>query len=329
MSKRSFVAIATPLALVGAFILFQGSASKDLKHKEPPPPVEQAAVHEHRSMELELVPHDHRYQLPDMPDSLEFCGEPVPLHDRNVYERLERELIVNCYYHSSTFLVLKRTGRYFTQIEQILEEEGVPEDFKYLAMAESGLQNATSGAGAKGVWQFIRSTGRREGLEITSGIDERYHLEKATRAACNYLKKAKSEFGNWTTAAASYNRGEAGMRNALDDQHQSNYYDLFLNPETYRYVFRILAMKLIEQDPDKYGFELDEKSLYKPFSTYDVRVNTSIKDLPEYAKKKGTSYKILRELNPWIHGYSLENRSGKSYVIELPFLEAERADEGE
>lgn len=323
------MAYAMPFALVAAFILLQSSASKDLKEKEPPTEVSHSSAHPHEMSQPELVSHDHSYKLPEMPDTLEFCGERVPLYDRNVYERLERELIVNCYYHSSTLLILKRTGRYFPVIEEILEEEGVPDDFKYLAMAESGLQNVTSGAGAKGVWQFIRSTGRREGLEIGSGLDERYNLEKATRAACNYLKKSKSEFGNWTTAAASYNRGEAGMRRALEDQHEDSYYDLFLNPETSRYVFRILAMKLIEQNPEKYNFQIEEDDYYKPISTYEVRVNSSIEDLPAYAQKKGTNYKILRELNPWIRSYALSNRSGKSYVIELPFLEASRADEGE
>lgn len=309
-----------------ALIVLQGHADKKLKNQQPVMEVTDLPVEplvEPTPTELLKM----SFNLPQIPETLEFCGEPVPLSDREVLERLERELLVNAYWHSNTFLLLKRTGRYFPLIEKILQEEKVPDDFKYLALAESGLLNARSGAGAAGFWQFLKATAIKHGLEVRDDVDERYHLEKATRAACDYLREAKEEFGNWTLAAAAYNRGENGLARAINAQHVKSYYDLYLNPETSRYVFRIISLKLIHSDPGNYLFNLDADDYYKPLSTYDFEVNNTIEDLPKFALEHGTNYKSLHELNPWLRTYELPNKSRKMYKIALPFVEAQRADD--
>lgn len=256
-----------------------------------------------------------------LPDKLTFAGEPVPMHDPDVRERIERELIQNSYKHSATLLILKREGRWRKQISRILKEEGVPEDFFYLAVAESELdEHAQSGVGAMGFWQFMKATAPSYNLEVSEQVDMRKDPIASTYAACRYLKEAYRKFGNWTLAAASYNRGMAGLENAVKAQKVNNFYDLYLNRETYRYVMRIIALKLIIENPQDYGFFITEADKYRPFVTRSVQIDTTINDLPQFALDMGINYKILKIYNPWINGtgYKLVVPKGKSYTLILP-----------
>lgn len=261
------------------------------------------------------------YAVP-VPQDINFADEIPPLHDPDVLERLDREMHVNTYWQSNSLLLFKRANRFFPVIETILKEEGVPEDFKYLALIESGLTNVVSPAGAAGFWQFLKSTGREYGLEITDEVDERYNLEKATRAACQYLKEAKTKFGTWTMAAASYNMGMNGLSKQLERQKATNYYDLLLNSETARYVFRILAMKAIFENPKNYGFNYREEDLYAPFTVNVIQVDSSVAHFADFAKGFGISYKTLKRYNPWLRQNYLHNRLGKTYKIHIPILAA-------
>lgn len=254
---------------------------------------------------------------PSLPASMTFAGESVPLNRWEVRERLDRELFTNSFFHTSTTYILKLKDRYFPIIENILRQNGVPEDFKYLCVAESSLQNLTSPAGAKGFWQFLSATGKQYGLEVNNDIDERYHIEKSTQAACRYLKDAYNKFGNWTAAAASYNCGMGGYNSYSSYQGFTNYYELLLPEETNRYVFRIIALKMIMEQPEKYGFQLTDADKYKPVPTKKVTVNGGISDLAQWARSQGTTYKMVRLLNPWILGKSFSS-SGKTYYIEVP-----------
>lgn len=260
-------------------------------------------------------------QLPKVPSNVEFAGERVPLEDKDVYERLERELIVNQNYHSSTILIFKNMARYKKQILATLRENNVPDDFFYLAVAESALNpNATSSANAVGVWQFLQGTAEGYGLEVSQYVDERRNTFKATKAACKYLTEAYKEFGSWALAAASYNRGLKGMKDAVSGQKINDYYKLYLNQETYRYVFRIIALKLILSNPKDYGFDLDESVQYENYKFESVLVKESILDLPEFAIKNKSNYKELILHNPWIRTgkYSFEVTSGKTYEFLFP-----------
>lgn len=250
---------------------------------------------------------------------VKFAGEVVPLKDQEVRERFDRELLVNTFWHSNTMLNYKLANKYFKTIEEILKNNGVPSDFKYLAVAESGLRDVQSPAGAAGVWQFLESTGKQYGLEINSEVDERYHLEKATKAACTYLKEANSKFGNWTLAAASYNVGMGKLEKRLGEQKADNYYDLYLNSETSRYIFRILSYKMLFENPDKFGFHLRKSDLYEPYKTKNVLVETSIEDLAQFAIDNGTNYKMLKLANPWLRNTKLTIKEGNSYVIQIPY----------
>ena len=253
-----------------------------------------------------------------MPDHLEFAGEIVPLDKQDVYERMDRELHVNTYWQSNTLLYAKRANKFFPIIEKILAEKGIPDDFKYLALIESGLQNVISPAGAKGFWQIMKTTGKEAKLEINSNIDERYHLEKSTIVACAYLKEAHAKFGSWTLAAAAYNAGRGGINKQLKKQQTNNYYDLLLGEETSRYLFRIIAAKEILSNPKKYGFTYTDKDLYKPFDTYTVEVDSVITNISSFAKHHGISYKELKLLNPWLIENKLNNSSKRKYLIALP-----------
>ncbi|WP_224483634.1 lytic transglycosylase domain-containing protein [Robertkochia aurantiaca] len=254
----------------------------------------------------------------EIPEGIDFAGEEVPLDDPDVYERLDRELLVNTYWQSNALLLFKRANKYFPVIEPILKKHNVPDDFKYLAVIESGLTNAVSPAGARGFWQILSGTGREYGLEVNDNVDERYHLEKSTAVACEYLKKAHERFGSWTMAAAAYNAGQFGMHKQLERQKVENYYDVLLGEETGRYVFRILALKEILSHPEKYGFQLGEKDLYEPIPVKKVAVDTAVTDFADFAKEFGITYKVLKIHNPWLREAHLNNASRKKYFIEIP-----------
>ncbi|RIJ42048.1 lytic transglycosylase domain-containing protein [Pontibacter oryzae] len=255
---------------------------------------------------------------PPLPTAMSFAGEPVPLHIPDVAERLDRELLVNSYLHATTMLGLKRMQRYVPEIRAMLRDNNVPEDFIYLALAESLFGHVTSPAGAAGFWQLMPETARGYGLTVNKEVDERFHVQKATVAAIRYLKTARARFGSWTNAAASYNRGMAGLDRALDRQGVESYYDLYLNDETSRYMFRILALKEVLGNPQKYGFDLAEENGYQPLPYREMEVKSSISDLPAFAKAQGTNYKTLRLYNPWVKGYQLTVPDGKQYVLALP-----------
>ena len=268
--------------------------------------------------ESEKLINDYNVYALSVPEDLNFAGEPVPLQNPDILERMDRELLVNTYWQSNGLLMFKRAEKYFPIIEPILEKNGVPEDFKYLAVIESGLTNAVSPAGARGVWQIMKATGRENGLEINSNVDERYHLEMATEVACKYLKNAKQQFGSWTLAAAAYNAGKAGVSRRLKEQDVTNYYDLLLGEETGRYLFRIVALKEILNHPKQYGFNFTSRDLYKTIPTYKVEVDTAVTDFTKFAKRFGINYKILKIHNPWLREAKLNNASRKKYYIEIP-----------
>lgn len=249
---------------------------------------------------------------------MDFSGEEVPTFMADVQERLDKEMITNMNYHTNTTLVIKRANKVFPIIEPILAKYGVPDDFKYLAVIESSLVNAVSPAGARGVWQFMPETAKEKGMEVSDEVDERYHLEKSTEAACKYLLKAKEKFGSWTLAAASYNGGMNGISKKMEEQHVDNYYDLLLTEETSRYVFRILALKEIMKNSDKYGFSIPKEALYYSIPTKKIIIDSSITDLAKFAKTQGVNYKILKIHNPWLRDKKLTNTSGKKYEIEIP-----------
>ncbi len=253
-----------------------------------------------------------------LPKYVDFAGEVVPLDIFDVRERLDREMQVNAFWHSNSLAMFKLKNRSFPLIERILKEEGLPEDFKYLALAESGLKNVISPSKAAGVWQFLEGTGSNFGLEINEEVDERFHLEKATRAACTYLKTTKAEFGSWALAAAAYNMGNNGLRKIMEGQKMTSYFDLYLNEETSRYVFRIIALKEIFNSPKQYGFYLESEDLYDAIPTRTVVVDTAVNDLAAFAIEQGTNYKMVKLLNPWLRSNKLTNAIGKKYAIELP-----------
>ncbi len=264
--------------------------------------------------------HFAKVYIPPIPQTLEFAGESVPLDNYDTRESLRRELLATCYLHSRTMLTLLNTQRYFAIIEPIMEKYGIPSDFKYLCMAESGLDpNVVSVAGAAGLWQLMPATGRKYGLEVGADIDERYHIEKATEAACRYLRESYERFGSWTLAAAAYNLGDAGLSRRLKQQGVADYYDVYLPTETMRYIFRILSLKMITEAPYNYGYMLSNADYYKPLTDYRV---VEVSDVPidwsQFAQANGTSYKMLRELNHWIRDYEYSNSAGKTYAVKIP-----------
>lgn len=269
------------------------------------------------NLKTKLVNDYNVYALP-IPDHAAFAGEAVPLHNPDIKERLDRELLVNTYWQSNALLLFKRANKYFPVIEPILAEEGIPDDFKYLAVIESGLTQAVSPARATGFWQILKGTGREYGLEVNDNVDERYHIEKSTRVACEYLKKAKARFGTWTEAAAAYNAGPAGIGKRLDSQNVNSYYDLLLGAETGRYIFRILALKEIMTHPKEYGFNFRDQDLYSHIPTYKVGVDTAVTDFVKFAERFGINYKVLKIHNPWLREPHLNNKSRKQYYIDIP-----------
>jgi hypothetical protein len=257
------------------------------------------------------------YALP-MPERLDFSQESVPLFMPDIKERMDRELLVNTYWQSNGLLLFKRAHKFFPIMEPILESYGIPNDFKYLALIESGLQQVTSPAGAKGFWQIMKSTGKEYGLEINSNVDERYNIKLSTQVACQYLLKAKEKFGTWTLAAASYNAGMSRISSELERQSVSDYYDLLLGEETRRYLFRIVALKEIMTHPKKYGFNFEDKDLYTYAPTFEIKIDTAVSDFVKFSKDFGINYKQLKLHNPWLREEFLNNKSRKKYTIELP-----------
>lgn len=301
MSKKIYFVFAIPVVFIFIIRLFVSSTSGTTQDDD----------------KLTIPDHDYRvYALP-IPEGLNLAGEEVPVHNFDIKERFDRELLVNSYWQSQTLLFIKRANRWFPLIEPILAEEGVPDDFKYLALIESGLTDAISPAGASGFWQIMQATGKELGLEVNTEVDERYHLEKSTRAAATFLRKAYELYGSWTLAAASYNMGRTGLIRQLSSQQADKYYDLWLNDETSRYVFRILAIKTILENPVMYGFNLNPEDLYNPYEYYTVKVDTTINDLVAFALHHQITYKELRTLNPWIRRSTLTNWSGKVYEIKI------------
>jgi len=254
----------------------------------------------------------------DLPENLTFAGEPVPFEDFDIRERMDRELLTNVYWHSSTILMLKRSYRWKDEIVKILREEGIPEDFYYLMLAESGLTHNSSGKGAKGFWQFIEETARLYGLTVNDNIDERLNHIKSTKAACKYFKDAYAKFNSWTLTAASYNMGMGGVTSALNRQMTGSYYDLYLNTETSRYIFRFLALKVIFEHPENYGFDIKDKEKYQPIKIRSVTVKESIPDIALYAQSVGTTYKYLKIMNPWLLEANLTLPPGKTVQLLIP-----------
>ncbi len=259
-----------------------------------------------------------RVYSPTLPDTMSFAGELVPLDIYYVREGFDREMIVNTFGHTNTLLYFKRAHRYFPIIEPILKKNGIPADFKYLCVIESGLTNATSPAKAQGFWQFIKTTGQKYGLEVNDEIDMRNNLEASTEAACKYLKSLHTRFGSWTAAAAAYNCGENGLQKNMERQSIDSYYDTRLNNETTRYVYRILAVKQIMQHPQDYGFYLRPIDLYPSLQAKTAILSGQNVDLYNFAKENGVTYKVLREFNPWITTDKLTNKANKSYTVKLP-----------
>ena len=253
-----------------------------------------------------------------IPNGLSFAGEKVPTELDDIKERMDRELLVNTYWQSNGLLLIKRAHKYFPLIEPLLKKYGIPDDFKYLAVAESGLENNSSPAGAAGFWHFLKSSAKEYGLEVNQNVDERYNLEKATEVAAKYLKKSKKRFGTWTLAAAAYNAGNARIARNLKKQQVTNYYDLLLNSETSRYVFRIVALKEVLSNPRKYGFEFEEDDLYNLPDIKTVKVDTVITNIASFAKKFKTNYKELKLNNAWLRENKLNNKSRKLYKIKIP-----------
>ena len=306
--KRSYRFIALSVAVVAG--MFFINADKSIKKTEPAVAVETDSE--------KSTSDNYEIKALKIPDNLSFAGEKVQLDKTDIRERIDRELLVNTYWQSNALLWFKRTNKYFPIIEPILKEKGVPDDFKYLSVIESDLRNVTSPAGARGMWQMLKDAARENGLEVNDNVDERYHLEKATRAACDYLLDAKERLGSWTLAAAAYHAGNYGIEKRLQEQQVNSYYDVLAGENTERYIPRIVAAKEILTNPKKYGFEFDKEDLYEMGPTYVVEVDTAITDIASFAKSFNTNYKELKMYNPWLRENKLNNKSGKLYEIKIP-----------
>lgn len=260
----------------------------------------------------------YKWYIPPRPQRMDFAGELVPLDRADIQEMMDREILYNYYNQYSTLYILRLSHRYFPKIESILREEGVPEDFKYLCVAESALRNQISSAGAVGYWQFLESTGKERGLVINQDVDERYHIEKSTRAACAYLKDAYARFGSWTAAAASYNCGMGGYSRFSEFQGTRNYYDLLLPQETMRYIFRILTFKYLMENAQAMGFMVPEERGLEAREYREVVVDKSIDNLAEFARSQGTNYRMLKLQNPWLRSRSLKLSPGQQFIVQIP-----------
>jgi hypothetical protein len=303
MKKFNIKHILSPLALVGICVCVPFCMSHESQDDNHSPKSE--------------VP--YCVASPSVPAQTEFAGETISLTRADMRERMDRELSAFTYMHSTTMLTIKRANRFFPVVEPILKEEGVPDDFKYLMTIESNLDMlARSPAKASGLWQFMEGTGRDYGLEVNTNVDERYHIEKATRAACRYLKDAYVKYGDWLTVAASYNAGQGRISQELNRQQVSKATDLWLVPETSRYMFRILAVKEVFKNPSRYGFLLKKENLYPIIPSKEVKVDTTITNLASFAKKYGLTVSQLKEANPWLREYSLHNKGRKVYTLSIP-----------
>ena len=301
-SKYGISFLIVPMALYGAIQLF--SFSKD--------EVAEKETYQH------TFNTDYKIYAINIPENLSFAEETVPLQLVDVKEKMDRELLVNTYWQSNTLLYLKRANKYFPIIEPILKANGIPDDFKYLAVIESGLTPVVSPAGATGFWQIMKTTGKDYGLEINSEVDERYHVAKSTEVACKYLNQAYKKFGSWTLAAASYNMGMGGLNKQLTKQGVDSYFDLKLNTETGRYVYRIIVAKEILSTPEKYGFQFREDQLWNQVQTEPLTIDTSITNLALFAKDLGINYKVLKEYNPWLRSNKITLKTVKSYTFDIP-----------
>ena len=257
-----------------------------------------------------------------LPENVTFAGEAMPLQNFDTRESLDRELNATAFRHGSTLLTIKRAGRYFPEIEKILRENGIPDDFKYLACAESDLSNVISPAGATGFWQIMEGTGKEMGMAINKEVDERYNLEQSTIFACRYFKKAYERYGSWTMAAASYNNGLSGLDEQMEIQKEANYYDLLLNDETARYIFRIAALKLVMSEPSTYGFEIASEEAYKPVPYTEVKIDSAVTSFEQFSRHFDTNYKMFKFLNPWLRKPFLTNSNGKEYIIRVTARDA-------
>ena len=305
--KHAALLFVAMLACFATFFLFAGAEVADA-----------VAPAEREGRELASP---QRVRPPRLKSAYSLAGEAIPIDDPDVRDRLDRELLTNTFYHSSTQHVLKRKSRYFPVIEPILAEEGVPDDLKYVAVAESAFRDFRSPAGASGVWHFMKGTARDYGLEVNSEVDERFHLERSTRAAARFFKDLREDLGSWTLAMAAYNRGAGGVREQMREQRAESFYDLNLNEETSRYIFRIAALKDILEDPEYYGFFLEDVDTYPPLSEEDyivVTVTESVPNWGDFARQYGTSYRKLKWLNPWLQEADLTVSAGNSYEIRVP-----------
>lgn len=311
-NKRSIIAISAMTAVI-AIMMIIGFGFNGLKEK----PI--------------LSSSDTIYSIQSfkLPDEVIFAGERMPLENFDTRESLEREILISAYRHSSTILIIKRANRYFPMIEKILKENNIPDDFKYLAAAESEYSNMVSPVGATGFWQIMPETGKEQGMEINTVVDERYHIEKSTEFACDFFSKSYEKYGNWTLAAASYNGGRRRMDEQIELQKQNNYYDLLLTEETARYIFRAVAYKLIISDPAAYGFDLDRKDLYPELEYNEVKVDTAVSDFSDFADKFGTNYKMMKSLNPWLRKPYLTPKVNKEYLIKIPAEGMRTIEKGE
>ena len=265
--------------------------------------------------------------IPKLPEEASFAGERVPLEYFDVRESLQREMLIINYWHGSLSYIVQLSGRYKDMICKILREEGVPEDFFYLCVAESSLQPQTSPAGAKGYWQFLSGTAKDYGLEVGAEVDERYNWEKATRAACKYFKKGYEKYGSWTLAAASYNVGMANINSRIGYQSLDNYYDMQLPLETARYVYRAIAFKTIMNNLKDYGFNISEDDLYKPVECKVVEVKEPVANWSEFAREHNTNFKMIKMFNEWIRSNKLTNKLGKTYKVLVPVSREAARDE--
>lgn len=276
------------------------------------------AFHENEVQSITNTHKNYKIQALQLPANLNLAGERVPIEIPDVKERMDRELLVNTYWQSNGLLLIKRANQYFPILEPLLKKYGLPDDFKFLALAESGLIDETSSVGAAGMWHFMKTTGKEYGLEINKNVDERYNIEKSTKVAAEYLKKSKERLGSWTLAAAAYNAGNYGVASRLETQQVDNYYDALLPDETERYIFRILALKEVISNPRKYGFVFDESDLYTLEKTREIEVDTAITNIAMFAKNYGLNYKEFKKYNPWLRENHLNNRSRKLYQIKIP-----------